>query len=301
MADARSIEGPVVIVGLGLMGGSLARVLRNLDVRGGIGGVDPDPLTGARALDDGTIDRFDPEGDALISDAGIVVYAAPLGVTRTLLRDHAAQIGPDAVVTDVVSLKAPIMDRAAEVGLADRMVGAHPLCGSEASGYGAAREGLYEEARVFLCAAGATGAARERVEAFWRALGTDPEFIDAGEHDRRMAWVSHLPQLVSNALAGALHAAGFGPEDLGPGAKDMTRLAASSPQMWEELLAASAPLTGTGLTSVTRALQVIGDLLARRDVDRIAEFMQRTREWKAGEGSGAPGVRDAESVGEGTA
>jgi prephenate dehydrogenase len=99
-----------------------------------------------------------------------------------------------------------------------------------------------------------------------------------------MAWVSHLPQLVSNALAGALDAAGCERAELGPGGRDMTRLAGSSPEVWRDLLQASAPVTGLGLTSVANGLNVLADLLARRDVDRIAEFMERTRRWSRTEG-----------------
>jgi prephenate dehydrogenase len=109
-----------------------------------------------------------------------------------------------------------------------------------------------------------------------------PRWSEAEEHDRRMAWVSHLPQLVANALAGALDAAGYSRDELGPGGRDMTRLAGSNPEIWRDLLEASAPVTGTGLTSVSNALNILADLLARREVDRIAEFMARTRSWKEG-------------------
>ncbi|TVP54803.1 MAG: prephenate dehydrogenase [Gemmatimonadales bacterium] len=272
-----TLRTPILIVGLGVMGGSLARALRGHDVE--LMGIDPDPLIGARALQDGVIDRFDAGGEGMVGDAGSVVYAAPLRVTLGLLEEHAPRIRPDAVVTDVVSLKAPILERARQVGLGDRFVGAHPMCGSERSGFAASSATLYRDARIYLCGDGDGGP----VEALWRAVGGVPEWIDPAEHDRMMAWVSHLPQLVANALAGALHAAGFTPEQLGPGARDMTRLAGSNPEMWEDLLRASAPVTGTGLTSVTRALQVVGDLLARRDVDRVVEFMERTRAWRVAE------------------
>lgn len=289
----RGSDWTVAIVGLGLMGGSLARALRSDDPDIRILGIDPDSVTGTRALSDGTIDRFDPEGDALVADADVVVYAAPLRASLGMMGEHAPRIRPEALVSDVVSLKRPVLERARELGIGDRMVGAHPLCGSEASGYGASDGSLYRDARIYLCAGPeAPETLVRRAEAFWRRSGGHPERIAADEHDRRMAWVSHLPQLVANALAGALHAAGYEPHDLGPGARDMTRLAGSSPAMWQDLLAASAPVTGTGLTSVTRALNTVADLLARRDLGRITEFMERTREWRAGDERPDPDSRD---------
>ncbi len=293
-ATSSGIRGPVALVGLGLMGGSLARALRAGQPEVEILGVDPDSRTGARALDEGVIDRFDAGGEGLLPDAATVVYAGPLRAMFGVMEDHAPRIAPDALVTDLVSLNAPVLERARALGLADRFISAHPMCGSEASGYGASDGALYQGATIHLSADPETRESRggEGV-AFWSSVGGVPDWIDAREHDRTMAWVSHLPQLVSNALAGALHAAGIQPGQLGPGARQMTRLAGSSPEMWKDLLDASAPVTGTGLTSVARGLQVVADLLARRDLDRIVEFMELTREWRTGEAEtgGVPGER----------
>jgi prephenate dehydrogenase len=279
--------GTVLVVGLGLMGGSLARALKALPEPPGVLGVDPDPVQGSLALEAGAVDRFDPEGIGFLGEADLVVYAAPLGETLRLLREHRGLWGEDALLTDVVSLKAPLLDLAAREGFGKRFVGAHPLCGGEGSGFGASRDDLFRGGRVFLCRdEGTSEGAAAGVEGFWQALGAGTEWVDAGEHDRRMAWVSHLPQLVANALAGALDAAGWSPDDLGPAGRDMTRLAGSSPAVWKDLFTTSAPLTGAGLTSVSRALNVLADLLARRDMDRIAEFMERTRDWRSGEAAG---------------
>jgi prephenate dehydrogenase len=285
------VQGPVAVVGLGLMGGSVARALGTLPEAPRVLGVDRDPVTGAQALDAGAIHRFDPHGSALLGEALTVVYAVPLGALSELVRDHAPLLHPEALVTDVLSLKEPVRRVMAAAGLSSRFVGAHPMAGGEGSGFGASRDDLLQGARIWLTGRQeAESVFRERGEGFWTALGGEVRWTDAREHDHQMAWVSHLPQLVANALAGALDAAGFGPRDLGPGGRDMTRLAGSSPEMWKELLTHSAPITGTGLTSVSRALNVVADLLARREVDRIAEFMERTRAWseRPGEREGGP-------------
>lgn len=276
-------EQTVAVIGLGLMGGSLCRALKALPEPPRVLGADVAPIHGTRALADGSVDRFDLDPLSIASGADVVVYATPMGVTLSLVREHAARWDPSALVTDMVSLKSPVLRVADRAGGGERFVGAHPVCGGEGSGYDAGRSDLFRGASVWLCSGPEVDTSlRSRAEAFWTAIGARPQWIGPGEHDERMAWVSHLPQLVANALAGALDAAGYHPDDLGPGGRDMTRLAASNPEMWKDLLEASAPVTGTGLTSVSKALNVLGDLLARREVERIAEFMERTRIWREG-------------------
>jgi prephenate dehydrogenase len=282
--SAAPLFGVVAVVGLGLMGGSLCRTLRRVAPGARVLGVDRSPVEGTRALESGAIDRYDPDGSESVAAADLVVYATPLGATLELVARHAKLLRTDALVTDVVSLKAPVLRGAALSGVGARFVGAHPICGAESSGFEAAQADLFRGATVWLCAREeATPDARARVERFWMAVGGVPHWAEAEEHDRRMAWVSHLPQLVANALAGALDAAGCQRAELGPGGRDMTRLAGSNPEIWRDLLEASAPVTGLGLTSVANGLNVLADLLARRDVDRIAEFMERTRRWSRSE------------------
>ncbi|MSR22529.1 MAG: prephenate dehydrogenase [Gemmatimonadetes bacterium] len=273
----------VAVVGLGLMGGSLCRALKADPRPLAVLGVDSDPDQGRRALEAGALDEFSPSAGDLLGRADVVVYATPLGRAISLLREHSGLWKKGVLVTDLVSLKAPLMRVAATGGFSDRFVGAHPICGGEGSGFESSREGLFRGARIWLCAAEDVPAeTRDRARSFWAGVGGDPEWIEPRAHDERMAWVSHLPQLVSNALAGALDSAGLHPSQLGPGGRDMTRLAGSNPELWRDLLEASAPVTGVGLTSVAQALKVLADLLARRDVDRIAEFMERTRKWREG-------------------
>jgi prephenate dehydrogenase len=291
----------VVVVGLGLMGGSLLRALAELPDRPTLLGVDPDPVRGARSLEGGFLDRYSPPGGALVDEAELVVLACPLGAAVRFLREEGSTLPGSTLVTDVVSLNAPILAGARRVGIADRTVTAHPMCGSERSGSSAQRPDLYRGERVWLSAGSEAGpAVRRRIEGFWAAIGGNPRWVDPEEHDRSMAWVSHLPQLVANALAGALDAQGFGPEDLGPGGRDMTRLARSSPLIWKDLLEHSAPVTGAGLTSISRGLNAVADLLARRETDRIVEFMELTRRWAEGEAAtpDGEGVEDVDGGGD---
>ena len=283
-ASGIGIPGTVAVVGLGLMGGSLCRALKASKTPPRIIGLDVSPTAGATALDVGAIDRYESDGWGSLREAGIVVYATPLGATLSLIRDHADHLDSEALITDMVSLQEPVLEAAFVSGVSDRFIGAHPICGGEGSGLDAGGEELFEGATVWLSSLDHVPEhARARVGKFWAEVGGVPRWVEAAEHDRRMAWVSHLPQLVANALAGALDAAGCSRTELGPGGRDMTRLAGSNPEIWRELLEASAPVTGTGLTSVSNALNILADLLARREIDRIAEFMERTRQWSKAE------------------
>jgi len=270
----------VAVVGLGLMGGSLVRRLRTFPHPPRIIGVDVDSVTGLRARADGLVDVFGLPGDGLAGEAELVVLACPVKAALRFLAEEGRTLGPKTVVTDVTGLNNPLLRKAEQVGILDRTVTGHPLCGSESSGFAAGRADLYQDARVWLSADPTVPESlRTAVADFWTDVGGQVEWIDAAEHDETVAWISHLPQILASALAGALDSAGYRPRDLGPGGRDMTRLAGSSPAMWADLLEYSVPATGLGLTSISRALAVVADLLARREMDHIKEFLELTHAW----------------------
>jgi prephenate dehydrogenase len=119
------------------------------------------------------------------------------------------------------------------------------------------------------------------VERFWAALGGVPARIGAREHDRLMAGASHLPQLTANALARVLEDRGVAVGDLGPGGLDMTRLAASDPGMWGDLLHDPPDSLGEGLTSLAMELQRLAGLLEERDLASLQATMARGAAWRS--------------------
>jgi cyclohexadieny/prephenate dehydrogenase len=276
--------GPLVVVGLGALGTAVAARARETDPGRTLVGVDSDPRTATRALDAGVVDRLDPSGADAVLDAGVVVFAAPLEALPAFL----VEVGPllarrtpgSVITTDTVGVNGPVLARVRGAGLADRWVTAIPLVTTAASGPGAMDPERFVGAELLLSTAEeATPDTLDAGSAFWQALGARTSVVEARDADIRVAWTVLLPQLVANALAGALHAAGVPREDLGPEASAMVALAATDPARWTALLEATAPATGTGIGSVARALRVVGDLMARREVDRVAEFMERTRGW----------------------
>jgi len=269
----------VALVGLGVMGGSLARALGTLPdppLRVGWSPVRPEAMS---ALSEGAVDEAPELVEDAVGGADLVVLAVPLGATIDLIGELPEWITPDALVTDVASLKAPVASAAGAAGLRDRWVGSHPMCGSADSGFGASRGDLYRNARIFLVSHPSAEIACARVGSFWRALGAAPEPLAAAEHDARMAAVSHLPQLAANALAAVLAASGTRAVELGPGGTDMTRLAGSSPEMWYDLLAAGPPVAGY-LRALARELETMAKDLDNRDLDAVVALMRRTRAWR---------------------
>lgn len=272
----------VGIVGLGLMGGSVARGLKQGSAPPRIHASSLESADLEAGLEDGTVDQAFTEADEVIREADVVIYATPLDATLALLDEHRDLIPSGAVVTDVVSLKAPVARKAREVGLGDRWVGGHPMAGSERSGFGAARADLFEGAPVFLVRGAARHDAVETVEALWTGLGAEIRWMEPEEHDRLMIWASHLPQLVSNALAASLARAGVTPDDLGPGGRDMTRLSASAPELWKGLLEAGGERETEALSAVIEELESLADLLATGGTEQIEAYMEATRRWRKG-------------------
>jgi len=280
---AESPEKPfksVAILGLGVMGGSLARALAELPDRPQVSGWAPQREEREAAHRAGVLDRAPASWRDAVGGAELLVLAAPLRASCEVLAEVASAVPDETTLSDVASLKAPLVRAAAAAGAESRWVGCHPMAGSEASGFGASTATLYRGARVWTVAAPAARHRVGRVHAFWRSVGARPEAIGAEEHDRLMSIASHLPQLAANALAQVMMDAGVRPEQLGPGGLDTTRLAASSPELWKDLLEHASPDLIRGLRGLSAAADRIADLLDAGDVEGVASTMRATREWR---------------------
>lgn len=268
------------MLGLGVMGGSLARGLAALADPPHVTGWSPSAQEREAALAARAVAEAPDGWQEAAADADLVVLAAPLRASGDLLVEVAAVTSEATTITDLASLKAPLARTAAQAGVSDRWVGSHPMAGSERSGFEASRPDLYAGAHVWTVASVEAGLRVGRVHALWRSVGARPEAIDAEEHDRLMARVSHLPQLASNALASVLAAAGVEPAQLGPGGRDATRLAGSGPALWRDLFEHASPELAEGLRALADAAEHVADLLERGDLDGLEELMRSTRAWR---------------------
>lgn len=268
----------VAVIGLGLIGGSLARDLAARGVQ--VMGWDANEASVRAAVQAGAVRHslFDDLTRAGHADA--VVLAIPVLAAPRLLRDLAPHLESARLITDVGSTKASIVRTAEELGIGARFVGAHPLAGDHRSGWDASRAGLFDGARVFLTPAPSTedDALRLATE-LWTMVGARPEVMDADEHDARLAWTSHLPQAVSTALALSLDEAGIPRPELGPGGRDVTRLAGSDPAMWTDVLIDNREAVSSALESMAARLSDLRRAVMTGDRDELQRLLARARTW----------------------
>ncbi len=275
--------GRVGIIGLGLMGGSLARGLKSLPSPPHLRALSMDPVDLDQGMAAGVIDEAMGEPEAFFEGLDLVVYCTPLKATLSLLELHRNLLDPDTLITDVVSLKAPVLEKVRALELHTSFVGSHPMAGAEGRGFSASREGLFVDARVWIVAGEAPQESVATMQEFRASLGARGAVADAIEHDSMMACTSHLPQVTANALALALGEAGIRRDELGPGGKEMTRLAGSAPEMWRDLLEDAPPVLPDALEAVEKALSEMRSLIREGRGGEVEEVMQRTRNWFEGE------------------
>jgi prephenate dehydrogenase len=261
---ARDAAGPIAVLGCGLVGASAAagwsaagREVWGSDRR------DLGPL-----VERGWITR-QVTADAL-ADAAVVVLAVPVGGILAALRRLTFR--PGQLVTDVGSVKAPIVAAAAGLPSGVDFVGGHPLAGSADSGFEASRADLFAGAAWALVG---TGEPLARVSALVAELGARPLVCDAAAHDRAVALTSHLPQLLATALGAELESRdeALVAELLGPAARDVLRLAASSYDVWRDILAHNSEEVERALAAVVAR--------ASQPVESLAEEFEQARRFAA--------------------
>lgn len=269
----------LAIVGVGLLGGSVAKAARAQGLAREIVGIGRDPRRLEPARADGTLDRVATDVAAGVDGADFVVLAAPVRTIEGLL-EPVWRAAPDgAVVTDVGSTKRRIV-RAAERLAATRplaFVGGHPMAGSEQSGYGVARADLFQGGRVVLTPTDATEpSALKAVTEFWEALGARVSALDPDSHDRAVAAISHLPHLVAYALVDAVVRFEPGALDLAArGFKDTTRVAAADARVWEEIFLANRDALRRSLDTFRDALGDLQRLIDAGDSEALRGALDR--------------------------
>jgi prephenate dehydrogenase len=259
----------LAIVGVGLLGGSVARASRARGLAGHIVGIGRDRERLAPALKDGTLDAVTTDLAEGVRDADVIVLAATVLANETLLAQVWEAAPAGAVVTDVGSTKRGIVAAAERLGGQPRLrfVGSHPMAGSEQSGYTIARHDLFDGATVIVTPTESTDpAAVKTVVGLWEATGARVTTMDADTHDRAVAAISHLPHVVAWALVDAV--ARFEPAALdvaARGFKDTTRIAASDPLVWTEILLANRDAVMASLHAFRSALDDLDRLITDGD------------------------------------
>jgi prephenate dehydrogenase len=265
----------VAILGTGLIGGSFGLALRKLRPRPRVVGWDkPDVLRRARARN--VIDRGESDLARAVAGADLVYVALPVGAVLEHLPEIARAVSPHALVTDTASSKRAICEQAA-ASFTGRAIflGGHPMAGKEISGVAAADAKLFDGARYALIrGAGAPPDTDPRVRAFVALLGklgAQPLWLDAASHDRAAAFVSHLPQLLSVALAGVVRdqtdQTGLPLILAGRGLRESLRLAGSPYALWRDIVLTNSDNIDRALDRMSQAIENLRLLLRRRELE----------------------------------
>lgn len=264
----------IAILGLGLMGGSLALALRGRCAR--LLGVDPDPAAVELALKEGVVDQADRDPAHLLPEADVIVLAAPVRQILALL-DQLPHLHPgSAVVIDLGSTKTAVVEAMECLPPRFDPVGGHPMCGKERTTLANAEVALFRGAVFALVPlARSSSRARRLAESLARAVNANPVWLAADTHDRLVAATSHLPYLLSDCLAAVTP--GDGALLIGPGFCSTARLAGTPPGMMLDVLATNRSHILAQLTRFRKRLEAVETCLRDSDEDALAQMLEEGR------------------------
>ena len=273
----------VAIIGLGLIGSSVARAVRGAMPTVRVTGHDADRQVRAAALALNLCDDVADQAGAAVTDADLVILCVPVGAIGSVAVDLAADLPPGVVVTDVGSCKGSVSRALAAALPGVAVVPAHPVAGTERSGPEAGFAGLFRGRWCILTPTdGSPPEAVERVGEFWRRLGAEVELMDPDHHDRVLAVTSHLPHLIAYTIVGTAsdleevtrsevikYSAG--------GFRDFTRIAASDPTMWRDVFLSNREAVLDMLGRFSEDLSALSRAIRWGDGDALHDLFTRTR------------------------
>ena len=273
----------LAVIGVGLIGGSLARALRAAGEVGEVVGCGRGKANLDRAVELGVVDRYSHDVGAAVEGADVVFVAVPLGAMRETFAAMRERLAPDGVVTDGGSAKGSVVAdaRAAFARPLSFFVPGHPIAGTERTGVEASFATLFRDRRVILTPLSDNDpAAVDRVAAMWRACGAEVAEMSVGHHDEVLAATSHLPHMLAFGLVDALarmkendeifrYAAG--------GFRDFTRIASSSPVMWRDICLANREALSHMLERFAVEMTDLADAIRRGDGEQLLEIFSRAK------------------------
>ena len=276
------------VIGVGLIGGSLARALRDAGHVREIVGASRNPVHLQRAVELGVIDRFDTDLASAVQGADMIFVSVPLGAMGAVFQSIRNALADGAVVTDGGSVKASVVaDISEAIGeIPSWFVPGHPIAGTEQSGVDASFSELYKDRRVILTPLTETDAtAVSRVRAMWEAVGATVSEMDVTHHDEVLAATSHLPHVLAYTLVESLarmseqreifeYAAG--------GFRDFTRIASSDPVMWRDICLANGEALLNMLERFNRDLASLSEAIRASDGDRILQIFSEAKSARDG-------------------
>lgn len=274
----------LAVVGVGLIGGSLARILREKGEVGEIVGIGRGAANLQRAVELGVIDRYEHDLKAGVADADMVFLATPVCTIADIVAEIAPALHAGAIVTDGGSVKEEITLRCEQL-LSENtyFVGGHPIAGTEKSGVDASFSTLYKGKRCILTPTEKTDSrALEKVVRMWELAGSEVIQMNPRMHDKMLAAISHLPHMVAYSLVNAVgDYDGCGENILkysAGGFKDFTRIASSDPVMWRDIALQNRPAVLEMMDFFAASYAELRTLVANGDAAGLERFFERSRD-----------------------
>ena len=275
------------LIGCGLMGGSFALALKRAGLVRRVVGYSKSPSTTARALQMGVIDVEAPSALLAVSGADLVLLAVPVAATENTLKAIRHLLDPRMLIMDVGSTKRDVVDAARrvlknDVGL---FVPAHPITGREVSGVEHAEADLYSGRQVILTPTERTYTTQlQKAQDIWTALGSRVTSMSPESHDAAFAAVSHLPHLLAFAMMNSITGQTHGDDFLslaGPGFRDFTRIAASDPKVWRDILLSNREELIAQSRLFQQTLRTIEQAMEKGDAQALEDMLTLASETRA--------------------
>jgi len=273
----------VAVVGLGLIGGSIARDLK-AQINVNVFGVDNNDSHARRAMELGLVHGMASLGDATL-DSDVIIVATPVDIIEQLLPQLLDSVGPETVVIDVGSTKSDICNVVRDHPNRKQFVAAHPLAGTEFSGPDAALKGLFLDAKNIICEKHLSGElALETALKVFESIGLNTIFMSAKEHDRHLAYVSHLSHVTSFSLGLTVLEIEKDEKQIfnlaSTGFRSTSRLAKSNPQTWKAIFGRNRKYLGEALDGYIKTLTEFRNAIGENDMKKMEEMMREANDIK---------------------
>lgn len=272
-------------IGLGLIGGSIAKAIRRVHPDYKIIAYDKNRKNLIAALTDGTLNETHDSLSSAFSDCDIIFLCAPVSMNIQYLHHLKTMISDNCILTDVGSVKTTIHEAAEKAGLNGCFIGGHPMAGSEKSGYENANDRLVENAYYILTPSQNTSPEKyRRLFMLIQSIAAIPVKLAYTEHDRITAAISHLPHIIAYALVNLVRQSdnsdGMMRRLAAGGFKDLTRIASSSPMMWQQICTENAPQIKEVLNHYIDSLLAISKSLETKDASFLLESFEKARDYR---------------------
>lgn len=271
----------IAIIGVGLIGGSIGLAVKKKKLADKVLGVGRRKSSLEKALKKGAVDEITLDKSKL-RDCGLVILATPVGSIIPLVKEILPYLNKGVIVTDVGSTKREIMKEVERILPSSiHFIGAHPLAGREKSGVEFADADLFEDSICFLISGEESkiNESLEKLKDFWIVLGASPIIISSGEHDFLMAGVSHLPHVVSVALANSVSGVNWRGKNItefaGQGWKDTTRISKGSPEVWADILFSNGEKILLFLEKFSDELALIKNSLSQKNFEALKKILEK--------------------------